>query len=339
MLRPLFPQVRPHWRMTIKDRRQADKQTAANGHEGGPIRTMRILIIGASGFLGRTLAAIAVDQGHHVLAALRDPAKETPGGRSIALGDVLGDPARIPDPEGIDAVIHAAGVINGSERELHEGNADLTRRVVAMMSACPRARLVYISSVSARNGTGAYGRSKRECERIIAQAGLDSFTIFRPSLLYGPGDTKNVGTLLRLVRLSPFVPVPGGNGIRLEPLHVDDLAGPILQAAAGRGREGHVYTVAGPGQIGLLDMLRLLSSAMGKRTLLVPIPLGVVQKTLGILDAVLPSLHLPVQQFSPDRLKAPHDCREAAADFGFAPRPFVDGVHTLIRPSAPAESR
>lgn len=293
---------------------------------------MRILVIGASGFVGRALVANATRLGHTVMAASRSLSiSGVAPKRQVPLRRLLEEPRLADGGAGLDAVIHAAGVINGTDRQLREGNTELTRQVAVMMRSWPQARLVYISSVSAIDELGAYGSAKRESERCLESCGVESFITLRPSLLYGPGDSKNVAMLYRLINSSPVIPVPGGNGMRLQPLHIDDLADATLRAASGQGENRHAYTVAGPEQIGLMDMMRTMARHMGKRPLLIPFPLAALQKTVIILDKLFPFLRMPVQQIAHVHDHAPWSSEQAVRDLSLRARTFETGARDMIR--------
>jgi nucleoside-diphosphate-sugar epimerase len=132
--------------------------------------------------------------------------------------------------DGAEAVIHVAGVVNAAdERGFTTGNVDGTMAVIEAALAVGVPRLVFVSSLSAREpGLSAYGRSKARAEKLVKASGLD-WTIVRPPAIYGPRD-REMFELFRAAKWG-LVPVPGEG--RASVIHVDDLARLLLALVPG----------------------------------------------------------------------------------------------------------
>src|SRR6185312_6061123 len=150
---------------------------------------MRVLVTGASGFIGGVVCRRALEQGHEVLALVRRPGSEPPGTAPIAgkldAGGGLPDALALAQP---DCVVHLAAEI-ASQRNaarVTEVNVGGTRRLLdACLALAEPPRLVFSSTVVTGDPRGAllteesslpvetpYGRSKQECERIVLESGL-----------------------------------------------------------------------------------------------------------------------------------------------------------------------
>jgi uncharacterized protein YbjT (DUF2867 family) len=206
--------------------------------------------------------------------------------------------------------------------------------VPAVVAACERAgirRAVFVSTTAIFTRLPAPSKSVRVAAEDAVTRSRLRWTIVRPTMIYGaPGD-RNVERLLRFLRRSPVVPVPGSGRSLVQPVHVDDLAGAIVAAWASPAAEGRTYDLSGATPFPLDTMLDLAGAACGRRVRKVHLPLGSVAGTLGLLESL--GARLPVRREQVLRLaedKAfPHDA--ARRDLAFAPRPFEVGVREEAR--------
>ena len=218
---------------------------------------MRVLVTGASGFIGGPTCAALAARGHDVIALVRRPGSEPAGTRAVA-GD-LTDAAsltrafREAAPE---AVIHLAAE-NGAQRseaKLRAANVAGLEPDRRMPRPATPPRVVFVSTVVTGDARGAlltedtplpvqtaYGRSKQEGERMLAQSGLD-VVVVRPCHVYGAGGWFAEEIVARLKQPGRFAVV--GNGENAwDMVHVDDLA-TALTLAAESGRAGETYHCA-----------------------------------------------------------------------------------------------
>ena len=195
--------------------------------------TAAVAVTGAAGFVGQALIARLLAEGHAVRAlvhrralAVTDPALESVTG-SLDDESAL---ARLMD--GVDVVVHVAGVVRGRDaRDFQPVNAEGVARVAhaAGAQAMPP-RVILISSLAARAPhLSHYAASKRAGEVRLAQTDVDH-AILRPPAIYGPGDRELVPLFETMAR--GIVPLPGAAGARASLLHVEDLARAILALIA-----------------------------------------------------------------------------------------------------------
>lgn len=187
--------------------------------------TRPVAVTGAAGFVGRAVVARLLAEGYAVRAlvhrtplGLSHPALDSISG---GLGDA-GALGRLID--GVEAVVHVAGVVRGRDaRDFLPVNAEGVARVTRAAKALPAPpRVILISSLAARAPQlSHYAASKREGEARLAASGLDH-AILRPPAIYGPGDRELVPLFETMAR--GLVPLPGVPGARASLLHVDDLA-------------------------------------------------------------------------------------------------------------------
>jgi nucleoside-diphosphate-sugar epimerase len=263
---------------------------------------VKVLITGASGFVGAPLAAALAEAGYQVRAAVRDRRRRSfPAGVEIALlPDLAGAVDWTPLVAGLDAVVHLAGIAHvGPEipdaiydRVNHLATAALTgaaatagvRKFVFMSSTRAQAGAsadAPLTEASAPEPTDAYGRSKLVAEAAVRASGL-SYTILRPALVYGPNPKGNLASLMRLAALP--VPLPfGAFTNRRSLLAMDNLISAVRFALEDARSENQTFLVADPETISVAELVALLRKAAGRKPSLVPIPPALLSAALALI--------------------------------------------------------
>lgn len=234
---------------------------------------MKILLTGASGFIGRHVEAALCRAGHCVVPVSRRHGIDMTG--LLAPADwkaLLG---------GVDAVVNAVGIIGETRSQSFE--ALHTRAPMALFRACADGgvrRVLQISALGAdETAFSGYHLSKRAADDALRSLPLDWF-VLRPSLVYGSG-----GASARLfMRLAswPLVPVVDDGKQWIQPVHIRDLVDTVLQCLGSSGTR-RTLDVVGPQVICMADWLQLLRSARG----LAPAPLLRVPHRLAAAVAAL----------------------------------------------------
>ncbi len=187
-----------------------------------------LAITGATGFVGSAVLNAALAEGHQVRALARREQAPRAGVEWVR-GD-LGDTAALAAlVAGADAVIHVAGLTNTPDpAEFDVANVTGTANVMAAMKGAGGKRLVFVSSLSARQPElSQYGASKAKAEALVEASGLD-WTTVRPPAVYGPRDID----MLDLFRAAKWgvVPLPPGGATSI--IHADDLAALLVALAS-----------------------------------------------------------------------------------------------------------
>jgi nucleoside-diphosphate-sugar epimerase len=222
-------------------------------------------LTGATGFVGGHVLRRLLEGGHSVRALTRRAQADRAGVTWIR--GALDDEAALDHLcEGVNAVIHVAGVVNGDAASFDAGNRVGT---LAILHAAGHARFVHVSSLSAREPQlSLYGASKRAAEDAVIISGSD-WRIVRPPAIYGPGDTDNL-ELFKFARRG-VVPLPRAG--RMSVIHADDLAR-LIVALAEHGTLGSLYE-ADDGHAGGWsheDYARMIGDAVGRQPRIVKLP-------------------------------------------------------------------
>ena len=244
---------------------------------------MRILVTGASGFIGGVVCRQLIEQGHEVSALVRRPGSEPPGTTPVPgdLGPSCDLRAAVAgaNPE---CVVHLAAEIASqrSEAKVREVNVDGTRR---LLDAClalagdepaSEPRFVFSSTVVTGDAHGAlltedselpvetpYGRAKQEGERMVLSSGLPAVVI-RPSHVYGPGGWYGEELVPRLRGPGRFSVIGGGANL-WDVVHVEDVAAAIVLAVTSQAAVGRIYHVVDDEPISFYDFMALSASELG----------------------------------------------------------------------------
>jgi nucleoside-diphosphate-sugar epimerase len=261
----------------------------------------RVLITGATGFVGGHLAERLTAEGWEVRALVRptsDTARLRRLGAELWTGS-LGDREAVERAaQGVEVVYHLAAVTGlRADTDFHRANVEGTRSVVeAARSARPR-RLVYLSSYAACGPSRperpraledppapltAYGRTKLAGEEIVngLDGGVQTLTLRAPAV-YGPGDHAFL-PYFRLVRMG-LAPAPTGGERRFQMLYVADLARALAGAAdAAPG----TYPVAEPREYLWKEIVAEMAAALGRRPLPIPLPPMLVRSAATATQAI-----------------------------------------------------
>lgn len=184
-----------------------------------------LAITGGTGFVGRAVLDVLRERRIPTGALARKVPDEPFEAIEWVRGDLGDDAALARLASGSGALIHIAGLTNTPDPAEFEGaNVTGTANVIAAAKAARVKRLVFVSSLAAREPQlSRYGASKSQAEQLVQASGLD-WTIVRPPAVYGPRDS-DMFDLFRAARFG-FVPLPPGGATSI--IHVEDLARLLL---------------------------------------------------------------------------------------------------------------
>jgi len=270
---------------------------------------MRYLITGATGFIGPYLVKKLTSLGHSCRCLVRSAANA----RSLfdpevelIEGDVTNRETLKGIASGMDGVFHLATLghmynFQASPQMFEEVNVRGTVNVMTEALAAGVKKVIHCSSVAAMGIVKdipateeseclphhSYGKSKLRAEqeviRLVADKNLPA-VIIRFSMVYGPGDKRDV---LKLARLAKKSLVPRiGNSPKLTPLiHVDDAVQGLLSAME-KGKTGEVYLITNARSEPFDDLIRIIRETLCVTNISIPVPAWVVLSAASVIELI-----------------------------------------------------
>ncbi len=254
---------------------------------------MKLLITGATGFVGRALVTEARARGWQLRAAVRRPLA-IDGVEPVEIGDIGPDTDWRAAVRGCDAVVHLAARVHRLDRgeagdlaAFRRVNVAGSERLARQAAEAGVRRLVFVSTVKV-HGEGAaqpyresdapapvdpYAISKWEAEQALARVAADTgieLVVLRPPLVYGPDAGANFRRLLRLALKGVPLPLAAIDN-RRSLIHVDNLAHAITLCVEHPLAAGQTFLVA-DGALSTPALVRELAAATGRRARLLPLP-------------------------------------------------------------------
>ncbi|HEX4942769.1 MAG TPA: complex I NDUFA9 subunit family protein [Usitatibacteraceae bacterium] len=261
----------------------------------------RVLVLGATGFVGRSVCARLEARGTGLRVLTRDLLKARPLQVIPSIEIVTGSPHDDADLaralDGVDAAVNLVGILHQSRREPFEKvHVELPRRLARACRAAGVRRLVHMSALHAgRDGPSEYLRSRGRGEDAIREEGAGlAVTIFRPSVIFGQDDSF-LNLFAGLVRFLPVVPLAGA-GTKFQPVWVEDVARTVAACLDDPRTSGKTYELCGPGTYALAQIVDFVAGLQGRKRLVVPLPGWAAQAQAYVLE------HLPGPVMTRDNL-------------------------------------
>lgn len=237
----------------------------------GTAESRRVLVCGGGGFVGGHLVARLLSRGHRVRVLGRHAPERRPGDVDWVEADVTRPETLEGCARGCDVLVHLVGIAEERGDETFERvHVQGTRNLLREAARAGVERLVYLSAVGARSGGSPFFRTKHEAETAVRESGLE-YVIFRPSIIYGPGDrfTSNLAMLLRRL---PVFPILGVGSLRLQPVAIEDVAEVLAQSVERDDTTGEAFELAGPERLKFAKIVRVVARTLGLRRPVVQLP-------------------------------------------------------------------
>lgn len=248
---------------------------------------MKILVTGASGFIGGAIQLALQQAGHEVVPIARR--------YGVDFNTMLKPEQWLPYLEGVDVVINAVGIIAETRGQSFENLH--TRAPLALFKASEQQAVKRVIQISAlgvdEQAFAAYQLSKKAADEGLKATNLAWF-ILRPSLVYGAGGASDA--MFRRLAALPVISLPGGGQQRIQPVNVSDVVATVLRCLTAMPPK-QVLDVVGPKQYTLETWLQALRAQQGKK----PAPTISVSWSLVMLSAQLGHKLIPV--LHPDNMR------------------------------------
>lgn len=229
----------------------------------------RILVTGATGFVGHRLVAALVDQGHEVRAMTRRPESYDGPGQPVA-GDVH-DPDSLVEPL-TDVTVAYYLVHSLDDADFERKDADAARAFAKVAADQGVSQIVYLGGLGEEGSDmSAHLRSRREVEELLGASGVP-VTVLRAAIVVGHGGISWELTR-QLVKNLPAMVVPKWASTRTQPIAVDDVIRYLVGVCGRDEALGKVFEIGGPDQLTYVEMLRVAAEVgSGRRPPIIEVP-------------------------------------------------------------------
>lgn len=269
----------------------------------------RVCILGGSGFVGHALAVRLAAAGYPLRILTRHRAANRD---LLVLPDTEVVQGRVDDRdelhaaiEGCETVINLIGILNESLRGkrgagFHHAHVEINLLAVQAARAAGARRFLHMSALGADvDGPSDYLRSKGQGETHQEKgAGAELlFATFRPSVIFGPGDSF-INRFARLLRMMPLVMPLACADARFQPVYVGDVVEAFLRALQDRSTDHRTYELVGPETYSLREIVEMIAELQGTRRWIVPLPYPLAWLQARSMQ------FLPGKPFTPDNLRS-----------------------------------
>jgi uncharacterized protein YbjT (DUF2867 family) len=230
---------------------------------------VKVLVAGASGFVGRRLAPALADDGYDVMAMTRHPDRYAGAGMAVR-GDVS-DPGSLgPALDGCEAAYYLVHSL--SEPDFERKDAEAAAAFGAAAARSGLRRIIYLGGLGDEaDALSAHLRSRREVEELLGSAGVP-VTVIRAGIIIGHGGISWELTR-QLVEHLPFMITPKWVATRTQPIAVGDVVRYLVGVLARPETAGRVFEVGGPEVLQYATMLRRVAAIEGRPLPILPVPL------------------------------------------------------------------
>ncbi len=312
----------------------------------------RVVVTGATGFLGRALVESLRARGVAVRALVRPTtiAANAPGvvalraaGAEVVPGDVRDRNALVRTVDGATCVFHLAGQIyvpGIPDAEYETLHVEGTRHLIEACAGVPGCTVVHCSTTGVLGPTldrppcdedapvaptNVYERTKAAGERLaiaVAREAGVPLAVARPALVYGPGDLHLLGWFRAIAR--GWYRVVGSGESLLHPVYIDDVSEALVRCATHAPVSPRVFHLVGPTPVAIRDLAAAIGEALGRPLPSTRIPRAVAWTMARVLEAIpgIPAARLPLTR---NRITFMTESRayrgdRAARELGFTPR-------------------
>jgi len=231
----------------------------------------KIIVIGASGFIGSHITAHLKKRGSQVIAAVRNVAHFNRRFPDIPAFECDFNTIQTPffwddHLNGIDVVINTAGVLHDSymnniDNVHFNGPAHLLKASIKAQVK----RFIHISALGIDTQTSiAYASTKNKFDHLLMQQTDIDWVILKPSLVYGEEGSKGTALFKQLASLPYFIPLIGDGDQQFQPVYIDDLVAIIAFCAFYKNQIKKCFDIVGPDSMKMKEILTILRQRMGK---------------------------------------------------------------------------
>ena len=266
-----------------------------------------ILIAGGTGFVGSGITRELCRRGQKVAVLARNAERASNRFPGFDVEYRRGD---VRDPASLDSAVRDADIIIGCQQfpnspienrargdTFEEVDAKGTENLVRAAKQAGARRYIYLSGAGAApDAPYPWFRAKWRAESAVRESGM-TYTIFRPSWVFGPED-KALNRFLGMARFLPFVPLAGNAGKqRLQPVFIDDVARAVAEALTHPTADNQVFEIGGPEVLSMKEIVGTALALAGRRRIMLAAPKAAMKLAASVLK------FMPGRPLTPDAVE------------------------------------
>lgn len=299
--------------------------------------SMRILVIGATGFVGTWVTNGLIKAGHQVICGVRDitAAKQKFPQAAFLYCNFLTDTAVsdwIPRLDGIDIIINCVGIFYHSDKKIiWTLHYETPKALFLAAEKTGVKKIIHLSALGIEGYDTEYAKSKQAAETTLKSL-TTPHIILKPSFIYGPGSRGGILLLRSISALPILIPVPGNGTQKFQPIYVADLMKAIVHLVEAPHSQSMSLATVSPQKLALKDILLTLRKWLGlKEGHLVSIPMNWIRK-LAIVGNYIPfsTLNLDaIKMLEKGNVTTPKESKKFQEITGITPLSFKEGLNEI----------
>ena len=279
----------------------------------------QILVTGCNGFLGSSLIK-AIDKKKYILKCVSRNANDK---HAIRYNNKDGIRESLKKS---DVIVHLAAITDPFDRDIWRVNVDYTKFLVGEAKRHKK-KFIYISTQNVLFGKDPYSESKKKAESIVKT--LKNYVILRPTIIYGKGEEKYIGKLIRVIKRWPVVPVIGSGKNRLQPIYIDDMV-KIIIGCIGKNIGG-IFLVAGKSAITYDYLVDSIAKILKLKRIKIHIPLWIIRPFSFLLEKLSVAPPITTVQLNNLKIGKSYDIRGLEKTFSIKLIGIEQGLGMMMK--------
>lgn len=286
----------------------------------------KILVTGATGFIGKNLVKELVKKKYNLICLVRKTSKTDLLDRlkvKKVFGELEDKESLIKATKNIDMVIHLAAAVGVVDQKVnYETNVEGTKNLVEACRKNGVKKIIFLSTISAiLKKKRAYGSTKLEAEKVIINSGL-KYVILRPTLVHGKG-SKQIEKIKELIKKYPIIPIIGSGKCVMQPVSISDVTKSIIKSLDVKEKD-KIYNIGGATKISFSEIIDKIAEEMDIKKPKIHIPTWICLICAFFLEKTMKNPPLTINHIYALNQDSTTDITPIIKELGIKPKCFED---------------